>query len=218
MRVLFRADASLQIGTGHVMRCLTLADQLRERGAVCCFICRSHPGNLIKEIEQQRFDVVVLPYNSDWAVTIAASPIQAAWLCEDWATDAEQTKVGAGGMVADWMIVDHYALDARWELALASHYRKLMVIDDLADRSNSCDLLLDQTSCREAIDYLPLVLFCCKLLCGSKYAIQRVEFATLRAYSLKRRTQSVLRELLISMGGVGCRQQVTSEKIMVDTF
>ncbi|MBM3273409.1 UDP-2,4-diacetamido-2,4,6-trideoxy-beta-L-altropyranose hydrolase, partial [Candidatus Kaiserbacteria bacterium] len=57
MKVVFRTDASLHIGTGHVMRCLTLAEALRECGAHCRFICRSHPGNLIKEIGQRGFDV-----------------------------------------------------------------------------------------------------------------------------------------------------------------
>lgn len=202
MRVLFRADASLQIGTGHVMRCLTLADALRERGADCCFICRSHPGNLINEIEQRGFGVAVLPYDGKWTGTDTTQPVHAAWLGEDWETDAEQSKVGAGGTAADWLIVDHYALDERWEHALAPHYRKLMVVDDLADRPHACDLLLDQTFGRDAMDYRSLVPDDCHLLCGSQYALLRPEFANLRAYSLQRRAQPVLRELLITMGGV----------------
>lgn len=202
MRVVFRADASLKIGTGHVMRCLTLAEALREIGAHCRFICRSHPGNLVKEIEQRGFDVAVLPCDGDWPGTEATQPVHAAWLGEDWEKDAEQAKVGAGGTAADWLIVDHYALDDRWERALAPHYRKLMVIDDLADRPHACDLLLDQTFGRDGADYLPLVPADCHLLCGSQYALLRPEFANLRAYSLQRRAQPVLRELLITMGGV----------------
>jgi UDP-2,4-diacetamido-2,4,6-trideoxy-beta-L-altropyranose hydrolase len=202
MRVVFRADASLHIGTGHVMRCLTLAEALRERGANCRFVCRSHPGNLIKKIEQRGFYVVVLPYDVNWTGTDATQREHAAWLGEDWETDAEQSKVGAGGTAADWLIVDHYALDARWERALAPYYRKLMVIDDLADRPHACDLLLDQTFGRDAMDYLPLVPVDCHLLCGSQYALLRPEFSGLRAYSLQRRAQPALRELLITMGGV----------------
>lgn len=202
MRVIFRADASLQIGTGHVMRCLTLAEALRKCGADCRFICRSHPGNLINEIEQRGFGVAVLPYAGKWTGTDTTQPVHAAWLGEDWETDAEQSKVGAGGTATDWFIVDHYALDDRWERALAPHYRKLMVIDDLADRPHACDLLLDQTFGRDGADYLPLVPADCHLLCGSQYALLRPEFANLRAYSLQRRAQPVLRELLITMGGV----------------
>ena len=202
LRVLFRADASLQIGTGHVMRCLTLAEVLREHGANCCFICRDHPGHLINEIEQRGFEVEVLPYDGNWVAINAKQPFHAEWLGDDWETDAEQTKVVAGETTADWLVVDHYALDVRWERTLAPHYRKLMVIDDLADRPHACDLLLDQTCGRDAADYFGLVPADCHLLCGSHYALLRQEFATLRAYSLQRRAQPVLRELLITMGGV----------------
>jgi UDP-2,4-diacetamido-2,4,6-trideoxy-beta-L-altropyranose hydrolase len=202
MKVIFRTDASLDIGTGHVMRCLTLAEALRQRGAHCSFICRSHPGNLINELRQRGFNVVELPYESNWTGTDSTQPVYAVWLGADWKADAEQTKVGAGETAIDWLIVDHYAIDARWERALASYCRKLMVIDDLADRPHSCDMLLDQTFGRDTGDYHCLVPDDCRLLCGSQYALLRPEFATLRPYSLQRRVQPVLRELLITMGGV----------------
>lgn len=202
MKVVFRADASIQIGTGHIMRCLTLAEALREHGAQCRFICRSHPGNLIEMIRQRGFDVLVLPHDSNWTGTDVTQPAHATWLGANWAADAEQTKVGVGEAVIDWLIVDHYGLDERWERVLAPHYRKLMVIDDLVDRSHACDLLLDQTLGRKAADYRPLVPANCRLLCGAQYALLRPEFAALRPYSLQRRAQPVLRELLITMGGV----------------
>jgi len=46
--ILFRCDASLQIGSGHLMRCRTLARELRHRGAEISFLCRQQPGDLIK--------------------------------------------------------------------------------------------------------------------------------------------------------------------------
>ncbi len=202
MKVLFRTDASLDIGTGHVMRCLTLAEALRDHGAHCRFICRSHPGNLIREIGQRGFDVFELPYESNWTGTEATQSVHAAWLGAEWKADAEQTKVCAGEAAADWLIIDHYALDSRWERALAPHYRKLMVIDDLADRPHACNLLLDQTFGRDSADYRSLVPADCHLLCGSQYALLRPEFAALRPYSLQRRARPVLRELLIAMGGI----------------
>src|SRR5690606_9706020 len=102
----------------------------------------------------------------------------------------------------DWLIVDHYALDARWETALRPHYRKLMAVDDLADRRHQCDLLLDQTFGRTVEDYRPWVPATCTVLCGSNFALLRPEFADLRAYSLRRRAKPQLKHLLISMGGV----------------
>lgn len=199
--IAFRADASLQIGTGHVMRCLTLAAALRDRGADCQFICRAHEGNLLDYIRSKGYITHTLPVG-------AAPPRSPADLSHThWldATQAEDADVCAPILAAqrpDWLIVDHYALDARWERALAPHYRQLMVIDDLADRSHASDLLLDQTLGRKATDYQPLVPVDCTLLCGSQYALLRPEFAALRPYSLQRRARPVLRELLITMGGV----------------
>ena len=210
MKVMFRADASLQIGTGHVMRCLTLADALAAHGADCQFICRAHEGNLIEFIRGKGYLAHALPIVHEASVAstapgpAASTPdlAHAHWLGATQAQDAEACTAILAAERPDWLIVDHYALDARWERALAPHYRKLMVIDDLADRPHACDLLLDQTFGRDAADYRPLVPADCHLLCGSQYALLRPEFAALRPYSLQRRARSALRELLITMGGV----------------
>jgi UDP-2,4-diacetamido-2,4,6-trideoxy-beta-L-altropyranose hydrolase len=206
MRIVFRTDASVQIGIGHVMRCLTLADALRANGADCRFICREHPGNLLKQIRQRGYAALGLPVSSDIPMSRdnedVAQSNHSAWLGSDWATDAAQTKVGAGETAVDWLIVDHYALDVRWERALRSMCRKLMVIDDLADRHHDCDLLLDQNLGRDATDYGELVPKDCAVLAGSRYALLRPEFAAQRDYSLHRRAIPKLEHLLITMGGV----------------
>lgn len=208
MKVVFRADASLQIGTGHVMRCLTLADALAAKGAECQFICRAHAGNLIGLIRGKGYvvhELPIVPRTDAVALHPTASANDLAhshWLGATQAQDAEACASILAELRPDWLIVDHYALDTRWERALAPHCRKLMVIDDLADRSHACDLLLDQTFGREAADYQQLVPDACQLLCGSAYALLRPEFAAMRPYSLQRRTQPRLRQLLVTMGGV----------------
>lgn len=211
MKVAFRADASLQIGTGHVMRCLTLADALAAEGADCQFICRAHEANLITFIRSKGYVTHTLPTapavgaSSTLAAYLYASAADLAhrhWLDATQAQDAEACASILAAHRPDWLIVDHYALNAPWEHALAPYYRKLMVIDDLADRLHASDLLLDQTFGRAAADYLPLVPDTCRLLCGSQYALLRPEFAALRSYSLQRRAQPALRELLITMGGI----------------
>ena len=58
--VLIRADASLKIGSGHVMRCLTLAKELRKRGTKVHFICRDIPGNLSGAIKNNNFDLTLI--------------------------------------------------------------------------------------------------------------------------------------------------------------
>jgi UDP-2,4-diacetamido-2,4,6-trideoxy-beta-L-altropyranose hydrolase len=201
MKVVFRTDASLQIGTGHVMRCLTLADTLAEHGTDCLFICRAHEGNLIDLIRTRGHNAHALPVEAAQPES-AAALTHASWLGATQAQDAAACASILAAHRPDWLVVDHYALDTRWERALAPHYRKLMVIDDLADRPHACDLLLDQTFGREAADYRPLVPANCRLLCGSQYALLRPAFAALRPYSLQRRAQPVVRELLITLGGV----------------
>jgi UDP-2,4-diacetamido-2,4,6-trideoxy-beta-L-altropyranose hydrolase len=206
MKIAFRTDASLKIGTGHVMRCLTLADALQEAGAQCHFICREHPGNLIELIRQRGFLVSVLPLTVQSVVTpeqrVETQPIYAAWLGADWNTDAEQSKVGVGETAVDWLIVDHYALDARWEQMLRPLCRHLMVIDDLANRAHDCDLLLDQNLGRDERDYCQFVPKSCTVLVSPKYALLRPEFAALREASLRRRAIPQFKHLLITMGGV----------------
>jgi len=208
INVAFRTDASLQIGTGHVMRCLTLANALLAAGIQCHFICRAHPGNLIEQIRQLGFPVSVLPAPAIPEVPLIDGPgvssqlIHAAWLGVDWSTDSEQTKVCMGDTVVDLLIVDHYALDTRWEQAVRPLCRKLMVIDDLADRSHDCDLLLDQNLGRDTYDYSQLVPEGCTVLAGPLYALLRPEFADLREDSLRRRITPQLKHLLITMGGV----------------
>lgn len=203
MRVVFRADASIHIGTGHVMRCLTLADALRAQGAQCRFICRPHQGNLLAFIAQRGHEAIALaPPEAEFVPPL--SPTHASWLGTDWLTDAEQTRTALDSIPVDWLIVDHYALDQRWEAYLSDLYQNLMVIDDLADRPHACDLLLDQTLGRVASDYSGHVDHAkTQFLLGPRYALLRPEFSKWRSYSLQRRAKCTeVKQLLITMGGV----------------
>jgi UDP-2,4-diacetamido-2,4,6-trideoxy-beta-L-altropyranose hydrolase len=219
MQIAFRTDASLQIGSGHVMRCLTLADALRAQGAQCHFISRAHPGHLMEVIRQRGYKAnsLVAPLQqAQEAIKNSAAtgpfpphpnqqiaPAHAAWLGSTWQADAADTAAILVSLQPDWLLVDHYALDQRWESALQPHYKKLMVIDDLADRVHACDLLLDQNLGRQPQDYAKLVPADCQLFTGPQYALLRPEFAAMRPYSLQRRqAQPALSRLLITMGGV----------------
>ncbi len=196
--IAFRADASLQIGTGHVMRCLTLADVLAANGAQCEFICREHPGHLIEYIRSKGYAVHSLPMRSEADTDLAHSQ----WLGATQAQDAQACAPLLAQLQPDWLVVDHYALDARWESTHSAHSSKVMAIDDLADRAHVCQILLDQTFRRAADDYRHRVPAECILLCGSNYALLRPEFAALRPYSLRRRAQPRLKKLLVTLGGV----------------
>ena len=201
MHIAFRTDASLQIGTGHVMRCLTLADALLERCSQSTFICRPHAGHLLDLIQQRGHTAKALAPADD-ALTAPADPCHAKWLGTDWASDAQQTQQALGELVVDWLVLDHYALDRRWEQTMRPHTRRIMAIDDLADRPHDCDLLLDQNLGRQAKDYDGLLRRHTQTLIGPAYALLRPEFAQWREHSLQRRAQPQLKNLLITMGGV----------------
>jgi UDP-2,4-diacetamido-2,4,6-trideoxy-beta-L-altropyranose hydrolase len=201
MKVCFRVDASLDIGSGHVMRCLALADALRLDGAHCHFLCRDLPGHLAAAIREHGFETTLLkPAGAAFAG--AAGPAHAAWLGCPWEEDAAEVAPLLERLQARWLVLDHYALDARWEAALRRDGLRLMVIDDLADRPHACDVLLDQNLGRSAAQYRDLVPPHCRVLAGPAYALLRPEFGALRPRSLARRDGATLARVLVNMGGV----------------
>ena len=203
MRVAFRVDASADIGSGHVMRCLTLADELCKQGVSCSFICRAHVGNFLQLIRDRGFEAYALPLQAslrDQSAQQSEVPerdvANANWLGAEWQKDAEQTRSAIGNAKIDLLIVDHYSIDARWEAAMRPSCNYLMVIDDLANRLHDCDLLLDQDY-DEIYRYSDLVPSACKLLVGPKYALLRSEYQIAR---LRKRPNTVKR-ILVFFGG-----------------
>ncbi|MTI76232.1 MAG: UDP-2,4-diacetamido-2,4,6-trideoxy-beta-L-altropyranose hydrolase [Marinobacter sp.] len=204
LAVAFRVDASTLIGSGHVMRCLTLADALAESGARCFFVMRHKPGNLESAVCSRGHQVLML--SSGGAEQSASysedEPPHAGWLGESWEADASDTLKALKGIELDWLVVDHYALDHRWESQVFGSCRRLMAIDDLADRKHQCDLLLDQNLGREPHDYDGRVPIHAERLIGSDYALLRPEFSRARALSVEERKAREPGNILVSMGGV----------------
>lgn len=186
------------IGTGHMMRCLTLAEGLRNQNSNCTFICRGNNEAILDRIIQNKFKLYVLPVQ---AIADKASLVHDEWLGCAWEIDAEQTNNILKDVQPDWLIVDHYSLDSRWEKRLSCNYRKLMVIDDIADRQHICDLLLDQNlfldMSRRYQDKVPNQ---CVQLLGPEYALLHPIYAKSRSV-VKNRTLP-LKNLLVFFGGV----------------
>jgi UDP-2,4-diacetamido-2,4,6-trideoxy-beta-L-altropyranose hydrolase len=200
MRVVVRADASLAIGTGHVMRCLTLASALRERGAEVSFVCREHEGHLCDLIAARGFDVTRLAYRP--ATQAARAERELVSLGTSWHEDAAATRqvTGAWRAKPDLLVVDHYALDNRWERAVRPSVSRMLVIDDLADRAHDCDLLLDQNLAPHMANrYDGKVNDGCALLLGPAFALLQPQYAELRDRTLPR--EGPVRRILVSFGG-----------------
>lgn len=197
MKLAFRTDASTAIGTGHVSRCLALAAAARDAGGGALFICRAHDGHLINAIEAAGFPVHALPITGGTGNGLA----HGAWLGATQEEDAAATIAALAGSTPDWLVVDHYGLDARWERLLAPHARHVMAIDDLADRPHAAGLLLDQNFFAEgAARYDGLLAPDCRALLGPRYALLRPAFAAARQ-TLPPRRDAVGR-ILIYFGGV----------------
>lgn len=212
MRVAFRTDASSQIGTGHVMRCLTLADALREAGAECQFVCREHEGHLIDHIPSRGYAVHALP-KPNLREPFESDLSHAHWLGVHWRTDADQTRQVLGSGAVDWQIVDHYALGFCWESALRSSCKRIMVIDDLADRKHDCDLLLDQNYGSSADRYRGLVTSDCTQCHGPEYALLKPVYVERRAQLPTHDGQ--VRRVLIYFGGGTDMANLTSLAVQV---
>lgn len=220
MRVAFRVDASARIGTGHVSRCATLADELRGRGADVIFVCRNLPGNLTVWLKDRGIGVLLLP--STFGGNVSGQPDEphhASWLEASWEQDAEEAERALKNTWAslDWLIVDHYGIDARWERRLGPLTRRLMVIDDLADRPHDCDLLLDQNLYDDLQRrYQGLVPDHCRTLLGPEFALLRPEFAQAR-HHLRDRVGEV-KCILVFFGGVDATNQTMKALTALEQF
>lgn len=194
MNVLFRTDASVALGSGHVMRCLTLADNVRAHGGTARFICRQYQGNLIPSIKALGHEVHALPEGQE-------DVPYAEWLDPEWARDAEQTMAALADQPApaDWLIVDSYSLRAPWERKVRASAERVMAIDDLGNRDHDCDVVLDQNFHTDPhARYAKLCPPSCLRLLGPRYALLRPEFRAKRTVA-KERDGSV-RSIAIFLG------------------
>ncbi len=196
MNVVFRADASLSIGAGHLSRCLTLAESLKRRGADVTFVCAAGSCAFVPRVNEIADAVVELPHS---AAEVDGST-NGSWLTVSPATDAEMTITALAGITVDWLVVDHYGIDATWESLLRPLVGKVMVIDDLANRKHDCDLLLDQNLRPEgAPAYADLVPKNCRILLGPRFALLREEF--IEQARARQRERTSVRRVLVSFGG-----------------
>lgn len=195
MNIVFRVDASAQIGSGHVMRCLTLAKRYRREGHTVFFVMRALPSNLVSYAEGEGFPVHALPHVASQQTHTG----YLAWLTVTQEQDAQETTAVLRTMgQVDRLVIDHYALDFVWESICRPYVREIMAIDDLANRRHDCDILLDQNFYENAAErYMGLVSHECRLLLGPAHALLRDEF-----YEIKpRRRTGELHNILIFYGG-----------------
>ena len=187
-RVAFRVDSSIRLGSGHVIRCLTLADELRKRGAQMLFICREHPGNLIARIEQEGHAVRRLPLPGN----VAESSILGAPAADD----ASDTAAALAAFRPHWLVTDHYGTAGQWERSLALGEARLFVIDDF-DRDHPAGVVLNQNWRADGAGWVADAGQV--RLTGPRYALLRADYAALHRVQSKRGGN--LRRVLVFFGG-----------------
>lgn len=201
--ILFRVDASqINIGSGHLFRCINLAKELQEYSFKITFVLRDLPGDFDQLVIRNGFHLIKLPINKRYKYE--TTNLKNSWLGESYQIDAEQTLKIINKLNISCIVVDHYSLDKRWHKLVSRGGVKIVVIDDLANRPIKCDLLIDQSYKRIEDDYLGLINPDTKMLLGSKYAILASEFYRKRGKALIKRNSYLtsIRNILISFGGV----------------
>jgi UDP-2,4-diacetamido-2,4,6-trideoxy-beta-L-altropyranose hydrolase len=182
-RILFLADAGAEVGGGHVMRCLTLARALSERGAECAFVESRAAAPILR-----RFG---------W-------PAQTLLAMADAQELPDLVRFGrdfADVFGADMVVVDHYKMGVAEETELRGVNRHIAVIDDLADRAHAADVLIDPGFGRRRDHYADLVRDACLTMIGPSHALVRPEFAQARPRALSRRARhDPVRRVLVSFG------------------
>jgi UDP-2,4-diacetamido-2,4,6-trideoxy-beta-L-altropyranose hydrolase len=200
MNFAFRVDASAKIGLGHIGRCITLAKKIKKEGHSALFICRNIPANSIKMLEALGCTVVLLRRHKN--VKNLDNLYHSSWLGVSQQQDAKDCieELSSLDVKYDWLIIDHYSLDYRWERELSYFAKKICVIDDLADRKHQCDILIDQNFYNNPISrYSNLVPKNCELLLGPEYAILKDEF--IEQKKLINYRDGLVKKIVIFFGG-----------------
>ncbi|MEM7718482.1 MAG: UDP-2,4-diacetamido-2,4,6-trideoxy-beta-L-altropyranose hydrolase [Pseudomonadota bacterium] len=199
-RIAFRADGGGKIGAGHIMRCVTLANALSDQGVDCHFLASPGLGALrdaICSAGHTLHDVCVAAHTTPDPGT----PLfHASWLRHSQKADAAACASILQAVSPGWLVLDHYALDARWQRTVAPLIERQMSIDDLADRKLISDLHVDPNPLnRHTLESAGILPAGSQLLLGCDYALLRPEFTERRMLRDVRQTNL---KLLIMMGGV----------------
>ena len=198
-RVCFRVDSGDHIGFGHLSRCLSLASKFYNNGYEVHILSKNHTGAKTVH-DTYKFHVL------DGGISRPLSPRDkdnyTSWLGTSQKDDALQTlDFFEKYQRFDYMFIDHYSLDSTYENIVRDRVDKVIVIDDLMNRSHHCDILIDQnvSACLEKYQTLTV---CKKFLLGAKYTILSEYF---RSGTIIPSVKDSINNILIYLGTIEIR-------------
>jgi UDP-2,4-diacetamido-2,4,6-trideoxy-beta-L-altropyranose hydrolase len=214
-KVLFRVDASKEMGLGHLMRCLLLADYLSDFNYEIYFLCNPFPGGDYSKVIKKGYVLELLPQDFKYEPnSITGDDLDyKKWLGRSSEDDARYTLDFIKRTGVDCIVVDHYGIDVLWESLVFGQVRKSVVIDDLANRNHCSDFLIDYSVGRRKFDYSNLVSSSTKLLCGEKFFMASKELVKTRKASSSNFDK--LEKVIVVLGGSDCKNDT---KKLFDIF
>lgn len=197
MNFIFRVDSSVEIGHGHLVRCLVLAEELSKLNANIHFICRDHEGSAHQLILDLGFELHLLPGKR---IELPSNDYK-DWLGLSQKEDVEQCNQIMSGLNVDHIIIDHYSIDIEWESRAIC--QNLTVIDDIADREHVCLFLIDQSLVNTKSSY-DLLMKGDYTYIGNENIILREEFRSCDNWN-----NSYQNSVFVCMGGSDPRNKTT---------
>ena len=181
-KVLFRVDSSSKIGGGHLIRCLELAKLFKKNEYKIFFICRNFVGNLNNGVTEENFNLLLIDDPS-----------------KNYERDFNNSEILIKNLGKfNFLVVDNYQLDILWESQMRKYAKKIIAIDDLANRKHDCDILIDQNFAENNdLRYEGLVNKNTIKLLSPKYSIIKKEF---RNINIKKSVNKKVENIFICFG------------------
>jgi UDP-2,4-diacetamido-2,4,6-trideoxy-beta-L-altropyranose hydrolase len=196
IKVLFRVDSSANLGCGHMVRCIALAEQLASLNVICTFACRELPGDEANHLIAGQFRLIRLAAPQSWQ-EFNRNDFR-SWAQNDPVWDVKNTLSRFAGEQFSWVIIDHYAWQAEEHIQLRQLGKKILVIDDLCNRNIDADIVVDSGENSEQ-DYRRLCLTKnARLLLGRQFLPLRKAYADLRL--LAKPKNKVVKRILVACG------------------
>ena len=210
MDIAFRVESSDTIGSGHLVRCINLANNFLSKGHTCYFIINNKSKEIVKLIKSNNHKILKLGIrNNKKIININKNDTKFTnWLGHKWSIDAQNTIKYIKSNRIKILIVDHYAIDSRWERKVKKYVNQLVVIDDLDNRDHHSDFIIDQNFRPDYERHYKKNICNCIRLMGPSYALINPVYSKFKKKYIKQKISNIF----VFFGGSD--QNLLTEKVL----